>query len=125
VGFSIFDVSSISVRRKALLSPPLAAFYRMNTRPFTRACTYRPRVTGTREPSIRKDESGLKPDTSTVVDGAGDGDAIKGRFNQIKGEIDDTDSDFDREKLQERLAKLSGGVAVVKVGAATETEMKE
>jgi chaperonin GroEL len=64
-------------------------------------------------------------DTSTVVDGAGDADAIKGRINQIKAEIENTDSDFDREKLQERLAKLSGGVAVVKVGAATETEMKE
>ena len=64
-------------------------------------------------------------DTSTIVDGAGDSDAIKGRINQIKSEIDTTDSDFDREKLQERLAKLSGGVAVVKVGAATETEMKE
>jgi chaperonin GroEL len=64
-------------------------------------------------------------DTTTIVDGAGDGDAIKGRINQIKAEIETTDSDFDREKLQERLAKLSGGVAVVKVGAATETEMKE
>src|SRR6187431_2769786 len=64
-------------------------------------------------------------DTTTVVDGAGDADGIKGRINQIKGEIENTDSDFDREKLQERLAKLSGGVAVVKVGAATETEMKE
>jgi chaperonin GroEL len=64
-------------------------------------------------------------DTTTIVDGAGDSDAIKGRINQIKAEIDNTDSDFDREKLQERLAKLSGGVAVVKVGAATETEMKE
>jgi chaperonin GroEL len=64
-------------------------------------------------------------DTSTVVDGAGDGPGIKGRINQIKAEIENTDSDFDREKLQERLAKLSGGVAVVKVGAATETEMKE
>ncbi len=64
-------------------------------------------------------------DTSTVVDGAGDTAAIKGRINQIKAEIENTDSDFDREKLQERLAKLSGGVAVVKVGAATETEMKE
>src|SRR3989441_2258141 len=64
-------------------------------------------------------------DTTTIVDGAGDSDAIKGRINQIKAEIDTTDSDFDREKLQERLAKLSGGVAVVKVGAATETEMKE
>ena len=64
-------------------------------------------------------------DTTTIVDGAGDGDAIKGRINQIKTEIENTDSDFDREKLQERLAKLAGGVAVVKVGAATETEMKE
>jgi chaperonin GroEL len=64
-------------------------------------------------------------DTTTIVDGAGDSDAIKGRINQIKTEIENTDSDFDREKLQERLAKLAGGVAVVKVGAATETEMKE
>src|SRR5881296_1160972 len=64
-------------------------------------------------------------DTTTIVDGAGEGEAIKGRINQIKTEIDTTDSDFDREKLQERLAKLSGGVAVIKVGASTETEMKE
>src|SRR5271168_5203836 len=64
-------------------------------------------------------------DTTTIVDGAGEAEAIKGRINQIKAEIENTDSDFDREKLQERLAKLSGGVAVVKVGAATETEMKE
>ena len=64
-------------------------------------------------------------DTTTIVDGAGEADAIKGRINQIKNEIENTDSDFDREKLQERLAKLAGGVAVVKVGAATETEMKE
>ena len=64
-------------------------------------------------------------DTTTVVDGSGDTNAIKGRINQIKAEVESTDSDFDREKLQERLAKLSGGVAVVKVGAATETEMKE
>ncbi len=64
-------------------------------------------------------------DTTTIIDGAGDADAIKGRIKQIKSEIENTDSDFDREKLQERLAKLSGGVAVVKVGAATETEMKE
>ncbi len=64
-------------------------------------------------------------DNTTVIDGAGDQDAIKGRINQIKTEIESTDSDFDREKLQERLAKLSGGVAVVKVGAATETEMRE
>jgi chaperonin GroEL len=67
----------------------------------------------------------IAKDTTTIVDGAGESDAIKGRINQIKTEIENTDSDFDREKLQERLAKLSGGVAVVKVGAATETEMKE
>src|SRR3979490_1165597 len=67
----------------------------------------------------------VSKDTTTVIDGNGDSDAIKGRINQIKSEIENTDSDFDREKLQERLAKLSGGVAVVKVGAATETEMKE
>jgi chaperonin GroEL len=64
-------------------------------------------------------------DTSTIIDGAGDSEAIKARIKQLKSEIETTDSDFDREKLQERLAKLSGGVAVVKVGAATETEMKE
>src|ERR687885_284389 len=64
-------------------------------------------------------------DNTTIVDGAGDAEQIKGRINQIKAEIENTDSDFDREKLQERLAKLAGGVAVVKVGAATETEMKE
>jgi chaperonin GroEL len=67
----------------------------------------------------------IAKDTTTIVDGAGDSAAIKGRINQIKNEVENTDSDFDREKLQERLAKLSGGVAVVKVGAATETEMKE
>jgi chaperonin GroEL len=67
----------------------------------------------------------IAKDTTTIVDGNGDSNAIKGRINQIKTEIENTDSDFDREKLQERLAKLSGGVAVVKVGAATETEMKE
>ncbi len=64
-------------------------------------------------------------DNTTIVDGAGDKEAIKGRINQIKAEIENTTSDFDREKLQERLAKLAGGVAVVQVGAATETEMKE
>jgi chaperonin GroEL len=64
-------------------------------------------------------------DNTTIVDGNGDQEAIRGRINQIKNEVENTDSDFDREKLQERLAKLSGGVAVVKVGAATETEMKE
>jgi len=67
----------------------------------------------------------VSKDTTTVIDGAGAGDDIKGRIKQIKQEIENTDSDFDREKLQERLAKLAGGVAVVKVGAATETEMKE
>ncbi len=67
----------------------------------------------------------IDKDSTTIIDGAGKGDAIKGRIKQLKAEIENTDSDFDREKLQERLAKLSGGVAVVKVGAATETEMKE
>jgi chaperonin GroEL len=67
----------------------------------------------------------IDKDSTTIIDGAGDSEAIKGRIKQLKQEIEDTDSDFDREKLQERLAKLSGGVAVVKVGAATETEMKE
>jgi chaperonin GroEL len=67
----------------------------------------------------------VSKDTTTIIDGAGESEQIKGRIKQIKNEIETTDSDFDREKLQERLAKLSGGVAVVKVGAATETEMKE
>jgi len=67
----------------------------------------------------------VSKDTTTIIDGAGDKDQIEGRINQIRQEIENTDSDFDREKLQERLAKLAGGVAVVKVGAATETEMKE
>ena len=67
----------------------------------------------------------IDKDTTTIIDGAGDSEAIKARIKQLKSEIENTDSDFDREKLQERLAKLSGGVAVVKVGAATETEMKE
>jgi chaperonin GroEL len=62
---------------------------------------------------------------TTIVDGAGKKEEIKGRIEQIKRQIEDTDSDFDREKLQERLAKLSGGVAVIQVGAATETELKE
>jgi chaperonin GroEL len=64
-------------------------------------------------------------DETTLVEGAGSEDEIKGRIQQIKNEIDNTDSDYDREKLQERLAKLSGGVAVLKVGAATEVELKE
>ena len=64
-------------------------------------------------------------DDTTIVDGAGSDDEIKGRIEQIRAQIETTTSDFDREKLQERLAKLSGGVAVIKVGAATETELKE
>jgi chaperonin GroEL len=64
-------------------------------------------------------------DETTIVDGAGDAEQIQGRVNQIRSEIDKSDSDYDREKLQERLAKLAGGVAVIKVGAATEVELKE
>jgi len=64
-------------------------------------------------------------DETTIVDGAGDGDQIGGRVNQIRAEIEKSDSDYDREKLQERLAKLAGGVAVIKIGAATEVELKE
>jgi chaperonin GroEL len=67
----------------------------------------------------------IDKDSTTIIDGAGDSEGIKGRIKQLKAEVENTDSDFDREKLQERLAKLAGGVAVVKVGAATETEMKE
>jgi chaperonin GroEL len=67
----------------------------------------------------------VNKDSTTIIDGAGDSEQIKGRIKQLKNEVENTDSDFDREKLQERLAKLAGGVAVVKVGAATETEMKE
>ena len=67
----------------------------------------------------------ITKDDTTIIDGNGDADGIKARIKQLKAEVENTDSDFDREKLQERLAKLAGGVAVVKVGAATETEMKE
>jgi chaperonin GroEL len=67
----------------------------------------------------------ITKEETTIVDGKGKPDAIKGRIEMIKRQIEDTDSDFDREKLQERLAKLSGGVAVIQVGAATETELKE
>ena len=67
----------------------------------------------------------ITKDTTTIVDGGGTHDEVKGRVAQIKREIEDTDSDWDREKLQERLAKLAGGVAVIKVGAATEVELKE
>ena len=71
--------------------------------------------------------AGLQPprDECTFVEGKGSEEAIKGRINQIKTQIEDTTSEFDREKLQERMAKLSGGVAVIKVGAATEIELKE
>jgi chaperonin GroEL len=72
---------------------------------------------------VISEEVGLK--LETIIEGAGDENDIKGRISQIKTEIDNTDSDYDREKLQERLAKLSGGVAVLKVGAATEVELKE
>jgi chaperonin GroEL len=64
-------------------------------------------------------------DNTTVVEGNGDSDAVKGRINQIRKQIDNTDSSYDKEKLQERLAKLAGGVAVIQVGASTETELKE
>jgi chaperonin GroEL len=67
----------------------------------------------------------ITKDDTTIIDGAGDAERIQGRIKQIRSEIETTDSDFDREKLQERLAKLAGGVAVIKVGAATETELKE
>ncbi|CAB4554716.1 MAG: chaperonin GroEL [Actinobacteria bacterium] len=67
----------------------------------------------------------ITKDNTTIVDGAGSADDVQGRVNQIKTEIENTDSDWDREKLQERLAKLAGGVAVIKVGAATEVELKE
>src|SRR6478736_6067480 len=67
----------------------------------------------------------ITKDHTTIVDGAGDSAAVEGRVNQIKAEIENTDSDWDREKLQERLAKLAGGVCVIKVGAATEVELKE
>ena len=67
----------------------------------------------------------ITKDETTIIEGAGDENDIKGRISQIKTEIENTDSDYDREKLQERLAKLSGGVAVLKVGAATEVELKE
>ena len=67
----------------------------------------------------------LDKDNTTIVDGAGDQKAIVSRVNQIRTQIEDTSSDYDREKLQERVAKLAGGVAVIKVGAGSEIEMKE
>jgi chaperonin GroEL len=67
----------------------------------------------------------IEKENSTIIDGAGKADAIKARIDQIKKQVEETSSDYDREKLQERVAKLAGGVAVIKVGAATEVEMKE
>jgi chaperonin GroEL len=67
----------------------------------------------------------ISKEETTIVEGGGDADQIKGRVNQIRAEIEKSDSDYDREKLQERLAKLAGGVAVIKAGAATEVELKE
>lgn len=67
----------------------------------------------------------MDKENTTIVEGAGDSSKIQGRVKQIKTQIEETTSDYDREKLQERLAKLVGGVAVINVGAATETEMKE
>src|SRR4030088_3321440 len=67
----------------------------------------------------------IDKDNTTIVEGAGTSAAIEGRVKQLRAQVEDTTSDYDREKLQERLAKLVGGVAVIKVGAATETEMKE
>src|SRR5205814_1627739 len=87
-------------------------------------------TTGLRLDSVGLDVLGrarkvvVTKDETTIVDGAGDADQIQGRVNQIRAEIDNSDSDYDREKLQERLAKLAGGVAVIKVGAATEVELK-
>src|SRR5438132_1244804 len=74
---------------------------------------------------VRAEKVKSDKDDTTVIGGKGDRKDIQGRIAQIKKEIEDTTSDYDREKLQERLAKLSGGVAEIKVGAATETEMKE
>ena len=67
----------------------------------------------------------MEKENTTIIDGAGKGAEIKGRISQIKQQIEEATSDYDKEKLQERMAKLSGGVAVIKVGAATEIEMKE
>ena len=67
----------------------------------------------------------VSKENTIIVDGAGSADAIKARVNQIRSQIETTTSDYDREKLQERLAKMAGGVAIIRVGAATEVEMKE
>ena len=86
---------------------------------------------GIRLESIKMDDLGqakkitIDKDNTTIIDGAGNVAAIEGRVKQLRAQVEDTTSDYDREKLQERLAKLVGGVAIIKVGAATETEMKE
>ena len=79
----------------------------------------------TRRPRPRQAASSIDKENTTIVEGAGKPSDIQGRVNQIRRQIEETTSDYDREKLQERLAKLAGGVAVINVGAATETEMKE
>ena len=87
--------------------------------------------TGVKLESVKLEDLGrakritVDKDTTTIIDGAGDSKAIQGRIKQLRAQIEETSSDYDREKLQERLAKLAGGVAIIKVGAATETEMKE
>jgi chaperonin GroEL len=87
--------------------------------------------TGIKLEGVRLEDMGkakrvtIDKDNTTIVDGAGDQKQIEGRIKQLRSQIEETTSDYDREKLQERLAKLAGGVAVIKVGAATETEMKE
>src|SRR5581483_10709588 len=87
--------------------------------------------TGIKLEGVRLDDLGrakritVDKDNTTIVDGAGQQKNIEGRIKQLRAQIEETTSDYDREKLQERLAKLAGGVAVIKVGAATETEMKE
>ncbi|MCC7175627.1 MAG: chaperonin GroEL, partial [Bryobacterales bacterium] len=87
--------------------------------------------TGIKLEGVRLDDLGkakrvtIDKDNTTIVEGAGTDKAIEGRIKQLRSQIEETTSDYDREKLQERLAKLAGGVAVIKVGAATETEMKE
>jgi chaperonin GroEL len=86
---------------------------------------------GIRLESMKMDDLGqakkvtVDKDTTTIIEGAGSAAAIEGRVKQLRVQVEDTTSDYDREKLQERLAKLVGGVAIIKVGAATETEMKE
>src|SRR5207302_5735282 len=87
--------------------------------------------TGIKLESVKLEDLGrakrvtVNKDNTTIIDGSGDRKAIEGRIKQLRTQIEETTSDYDREKLQERLAKLAGGVAIIRVGAATETEMKE